>query len=332
MGKKTLTTTAIALAAVGIVIIVVTTMPSDRWGIVLSMVAIIGGLVALLLRSLLAKEVDRRVIFLFIFLAVAAPLLFPITFSEKPSEVVKAVFDKIESLPEGSTVLLSFDFDPAMAPEVQPMANAISRHCLERGHKVIFMSLWATGQALLSQSLTDYILPGFPEARDGIDYVSIGYKAGNEGVLNVIVSNFQKMFPTDVNSVPYDSIEIFDGINSCRDLDFIMSIGGGMPGPKEWVLFVGDPADVPIGVGVAAVVAPQLYPYYPAQVVGILGGVKGAAEYEYALKEAYPKFADMETPGLRMMGPQTLAHVVIMSFIIIGNIIYFVGRRRERKL
>ncbi|MEW6411561.1 MAG: hypothetical protein AB1483_03705 [Candidatus Zixiibacteriota bacterium] len=300
-------------------------------GIILSLVIIFGGLVALLIRSVLAREVDRRIIFLFIFIAVAAPILFPITFSEKPTPVVQALFDKVESLPAGSTVLLSFDFDPAMAPEVQPMANAISRHCLEKGHRVIFMSLWATGQALLSQSLSEYILPGFPEKVDGVDYVSLGYKAGNEGVLNVIVTNFRKMFPTDVNSVPLDSVSIFDGINSCRDLDLVVAIGGGAPGPKEWILFVGDPAGVPVGVGVAAVIAPQMYPYYPEQVVGILGGVKGAAEYEYVLKTTHKRFEDMDSPGLKMMGPQTLAHIVIMSFIIIGNVIYFRSRRKEKK-
>jgi hypothetical protein len=215
-----------------------------------------------------------------------------------------------------------------MAPEVQPMANAISRHCLERGDKIIFMSLWATGQALLSQSLNRYILPEFPNKIDGVDYVNIGYQAGNEGVLNVIVNNFREMFPTDVNSVSLDSIPLFHGIKSARDLDLVVSIGGGKPGPKEWVLFVGDPGRVPIGVGTAAVVAPQLYPYYPKQVLGILGGVKGAAEYESELIRTYPKFANMDTPGLRMMGPQTLAHVVIMIFIIIGNLAYFAGRRK----
>ncbi len=303
----------------------------DNIGVIISLILILGGLVTLLIRSLQAREVDRRIIFLFIFLAVAAPILFPMTFKEKATQVVKSVFDKIENLPEGSTVLLSFDFDPAMAPEVQPMANAISRHCFEKGHKIIFMSLWATGQALLSHSLSEFILPGFPEKENLVDYVSIGYKAGNEGVLNVIITDIQKMFPTDVNSVPLDSIPIFDNIESCKDLDFIMSIGGGKPGPKEWVLFVGDPGDVPVGVGVAAVVAPQMYPYYPGQIVGILGGVKGAAEYESELIRVHPRFAEMDTPGLRMMGPQTLAHVVIMAFIVIGNVVFFRGRRREKK-
>lgn len=303
----------------------------DNIGIIISVIIIFGGLVVLFFRSVKAREVDRRIIFLFIFIAVAAPILFPLTFSEKATPVVKAVFDKIENLPSGSTVLLSFDFDPAMAPEVQPMANAISRHCLERGHKVIFMSLWATGQALLTHLLQNFILPGFPDKADLTDYVNVGYKAGNEGVLNVIVTNFKKMFPTDVNGVPLDSIAIFDEIRSCKDLDLVVSIGGGKPGPKEWVLFVGDPGNVPIAVGVAAVVAPQLYPYYPAQVVGILGGVKGAAEYEFTLKKTHLRFADMDTPGLVMMGPQTLAHMVIMAFIIIGNVVFFRGRRGRKE-
>lgn len=300
-------------------------------GIIISLIIIFSGLGFLLFRSIKGREVDRRIIFLFIFVAVAAPILFPLTFSEKATPVVKALFDKIENLPEGSTVLLSFDFDPAMAPEVQPMANAISRHCLEKGHKIIFMSLWATGQALLTQMLDNNILPDFPEKTDLVDYVNVGYKAGNEGVLNVIVTDFKKMFPTDVNTIPLDSIIIFDNIKSCKNLDLIVSIGGGKPGPKEWILFVGDPVDVPIGAGVAAVVAPQLYPYFPSQLVGILGGIKGAAEYEFTLQETHTRFADMETPGLVMMGPQTLAHVVIMAFIIIGNIIFFIGRR-EKKL
>ncbi len=297
-------------------------------GVIISLIVIFGGLLWLLIRSIKAKEVDRRIIFIFIFVAVAAPILFPITFQESATEVVKGVYDKIENLPAGSKILISFDFDPAMAPEVQPMANAISAHALEKGHKIIFMSLWATGQALLSQTLETVVLPQFPEKEEFVDYVNIGYKAGNEGVLNVIVADFRQMFPTDVNSVPLDSIPLFYNLKSCKDLDMIVSIGGGKPGPKEWVLFVGDPGNIPMGVGVAAVVAPQLYPYYPKQVVGILGGVKGAAEYESEFVKNYSKFENMDTPGLRMMGPQTLAHVVIMSFIIIGNVIFFRSRRK----
>ena len=86
-------------------------------GVAISVAIIGGGLLWLLLRSIKGQEVDRRIIFVFIFVSVAAPLLFPLTFSERATPVVMGVFDKIESLPEGSTVLLSYDFDPAMAPD-----------------------------------------------------------------------------------------------------------------------------------------------------------------------------------------------------------------------
>ncbi len=299
-------------------------------GVIISLVVIFGGLLWLLVRSIIGREVERRVIFLFIFVAVAAPIVFPITFEEKATPVVKNLFDRIDSLPAGSHILMSFDFDPAMAPEVQPMANALSRHCFMRGHKVVFMCLWATGQSLLMSTLNTIVLPEFPDKVDGVDYVNVGFKAGNEGVLNVIISDFKRMFPTDVNGVPLDSTQMFREIRSCKDFDLIVAIGGGRPGPKEWVLFVGDPGNVPIGVGVAAVVAPQLYPYYPRQVIGILGGVKGAAEYESELVERYPHLDHLEKPGLRMMGPQTLAHVVIMAFIVIGNIAFFRTRWKRR--
>jgi hypothetical protein len=300
-------------------------------GQAVSVIIVFGGLIWLLLRAIRGIEVERRVIFLFIFVAVATPILFPLTFTEKATPVVKSVFDKVESLPEGSRVLISFDFDPAMAPEVQPMANAFTRHCLARNLKVIFMSLWATGQSQLNNTFRDVVNADFPDKVDGVDYVDMGYKAGNEGVLNVIITNFKKMFPTDVNGVPYDSIEVLKGITSVKDVSLVISVGGGKPGVKEWVLFVADPGNVPTAGGVAAVVAPQLYPYYPKQLLGILGGIKGAAEYESELMRVYPQFKDMPTPGLRMMGPQTMAHVVIMSFIIIGNILYFRFQRTRRK-
>lgn len=290
-----------------------------------------GGLLWLLVRAMRGREVDRRLIFAFILISVAAPLLLTITFKMKPTPVVQALYDKIENLPSGSKILLSYDFDPPMAPEVQPMADIVSRHALAKGHKVIFMTLWATGQAQFNMTLEDVIHKDFPEIRDGVDYVNLGYKAGNEGVLNVIRTDFKKMYPTDVNTVPWDSLPILRGIKSCSDFDLIISLGGGKPGVKEWVLFVGDPTGVPTAGGVAAVVAPMLYPYYPGQMCGILGGIKGAAEYENYFLDNHPAFAGMKTPAMLMMGPQTVAHVVILAFIAIGNILFFVTRRREVK-
>jgi len=295
----------------------------------LSLVLLAMALVWIFWRSVKGREVERRIVFLFVAVSVALPLLFEITFEIKATPIVKRAFEKVESLPPGSTILLSFDYDPAVAPEVGPMSVAFLRHCLVKGHKVVCMSLWVTGQSLMTRTVAEITSNEFPDKVDGVDWVNIGYKAGNEGVLNVIVTDIKKMFPTDINGVPYDSLEIFDGISSCADFDLVLVVGSGQPGAKEWVLFVGDVAGVPLAAGVSAVSAPQLYPYFPGQLLGLLGGVKGAAEYESELIKKYPQFADMSTPAIRMMGPQTVAHVVIIMFIIMGNISFFRKRREQ---
>jgi len=208
-------------------------MSSLSAGAIISLVILAIGLSWVAWRSLHGKELHRRFIFAFMFVAVSVPLFFNITFHEKITPIVRAVFDKIESLPTGSKVLISFDFDPAMAPEIQPMANAFVRHCLAKGHKLILMSLWGTGPSLMAVTIDTVIRREFPDRREHIEWVNLGYKAGNQGVLNVIVSNLKKMYPTDVNTVPVDSIPVLEGIRSCKDVNLILALGGGYPGPKK---------------------------------------------------------------------------------------------------
>jgi hypothetical protein len=72
--------------------------------------------------------------------------------------------------------------------------------------------------------------------------------------------------------------------------------------------------------------APLLYPYYPKQLLGLMGGLQGAAEYEAALVLAYPQYEATSTEAIQRMGPQTVAHLVIILFIVLGNAAYFRSR------
>jgi hypothetical protein len=299
-------------------------------GLIISFLVIGAGLIIFLIISLRGREIGRKFIFLFIGLAVAIPILFKITFTEKATPIVKSAYDKIEYMPSGSKILISYDYDPAMAPEVGPMTDVFIRHAMAKGHKLYFMDLWATGAPLVATAIDQIIKREFPEKMDGIDYINLGYKAGGTGVLNVIVTDIRKMYLTDVNGVNLDSLPIMQGIKSLKDMDLLISVGGGLPGVKEWVLFAGDPGHIPVVGGCAAVSAPLLYPYYPNQLLGLLGGIKGAAEYESELKRNYPRFAGTPQPGIKMMGPQTLAHLVIMALIVIGNITYFRTRKKNQ--
>jgi hypothetical protein len=274
-------------------------------------------------------KLDRRWIFLFVGFSVLLPMLFHLECRQVASPIVLGIFDKVESIPPGSRVVLSFDYGPSTVPEIQPMVDAVLRHCLERDLKVVFIALWATGQNILSSTITDVVKKEYPEKAYGVDYVNFGYKAGNQGVINVVLTDFYKMFPTDIEGAASRDLPMMEGMSSLKDVALIVSFGGGFPGIKEWVQFAGDLGNIPIAGGCTAVSAPLLYPYYPQQMVGLMGGIKGAAEYEAILAETYPRYRTTPARGSEMMGPQTVAHLVIMLFILIGNIAYFMTRNQK---
>ena len=63
-----------------------------------------------------------------------------------------------------------------------------------------------------------------------------------------------------------------------------------------------------------------------------MGGLLGAAEYEAALVAAYPEYTESSKQAIKRMGPQTVAHLVIIAFILMGNIAYLAGGREKPKL
>jgi hypothetical protein len=286
------------------------------------------------------KTLDRRWIFLLMFLSVAVPILLQTTFPEKASAMAQAVFDEIDNLPEGSKILLPFDFDPASEGELGPMATAFTYHCAMKKHKMYFMALWPVGPQMIDEAINKVIRPDFPELRYGVDYVNLGFKPGNEGVIRVVVTDMKELYTTDDAGTNINNIPMMQGVDSVRDCDLVINVSAGYPGNKEWVQYASTayPGEIILVGGCTGVQAPQMYPYIPNQMKGILGAIKGAAEYEKLVMDHYPRhITNAEgkqvldpkyTEALRRMGPQLIAHLLMIVLIIGGNIIFFVERHR----
>lgn len=298
------------------------------------------------------KTLDRRWIFLLMALAVGGSVYARLRFPEKPSKYSQAAFEAIECLPNGSNVLLSMDFDPASAGELAPMAFALTRHCCEKKHKMYFMALWPLGPPMVDNCMA-LIRREYPDLKYGEDYVNLGYKAGMEGVIKPIMNDFRQLYSTDNRGTSLDQIPMTREIKNVQDMRMIINVSAGYPGSKEWVQYAASPFDIPMVSGSTGVQSPQLYPYIPdlkgdlvaairasrgqlkelssdAPLVGLLAAIKGAAEYEQALIERYPQFADnvQTQEGLRRMGPQLVAHVLMILLIVAGNTIFFLERRK----
>lgn len=274
-------------------------------------------------------NLDKRWIFLMMLLAVLIPILLGTRFPEEPSPMVRTVFQTIDDLPEGSVVWMAMDYDPGTQAELHPMAAGFTRQCAMKKHKMIFMTLLPQGGPMIQRNI-EILEREFPDYKYGVDYVNIGFKPGNEGVVKVVVSDLQEFFGNDVKGTALDNIPLTKGMKNIQNVDLLISVSGSDPGTKQWVQIASTPYDIKTVAGVTGVQAPPLYAYIPNQMVGLLGAIKGAAEYEQVLLEKYPKFKDNPATqeGLRRMGPQLIAHMLMIALIILGNIIFFVGKSR----
>ncbi|MBD3335188.1 MAG: hypothetical protein GF355_06700, partial [Candidatus Eisenbacteria bacterium] len=118
---------------------------------------------------------DRRIIFIFMFLSVALPLLFPVGFPIEPSKEVEGLFQAVEELPPGSIVYLAADLDPGSMPELYPMLEAGMRHMFRKDLRVVAASLWPAAPPLVEEVWRDVGVGEFGKEY-GTDFVNLGFK------------------------------------------------------------------------------------------------------------------------------------------------------------
>lgn len=118
----------------------------------------------------------------------------------------------------------------------------------------------------------------------------------------------------------------------------MISLATGVIG-EWWANLVNAQFAVPVAVGCTAVSAPKYYAYLRAgQMMSLLGGLKGASEYEKLVRDGYPALASIyDRPEERKvsattgMDVQSIVHVIIIAFIIFGNVIYFMMTKQGGK-
>ena len=268
-------------------------------------------------------SIDRRWIFLIIAAVVIVPLIIPVGLPIRPTDTTKNVYDAIEKLPVGSKVLLSVEYSPSTRPENHPMTISILRHLFKNDHKVFITCLWPDGQFMAQDAINQVAKQEFNKTY-GVDYVFLGFRPGNEAVVKGIVSNLRKLYTVDVYQKKIDEIPLMNGINNFKDFDFLFSSSAGFPGTIEWVQYASDPTGIPMASGVTSIQVNEVMPYVQAgQMVGVLAGMPGAAEYEALINQKGSATSGMDA--------QSVAHLVIVLFIILGNVSFFIERNRSKK-
>ncbi|MBN2619522.1 hypothetical protein JXB22_00410, partial [candidate division WOR-3 bacterium] len=160
--------------------------------------------------------IDRRIIFMLIGLAVIIPLLIPIGLPVDITQPVRGVYDKIESLPPGSIVVVSIDYDPGSEAELYPATLAFLDHCFRKDLKIYMLGLWAPGIALGNIAFQE-IAPRYGKEY-GVDYINIGYKPGGAVMLLTFGRSVADVVTTDYAGVPIDSFPLGREVKTARDM------------------------------------------------------------------------------------------------------------------
>ncbi len=266
-------------------------------------------------------DLDRRWIYLVIGIVTFIPMLRYIGLPIKITPEVIAVYDRIESQPPGTVVMVPMEFSPSTMAELEPMARAVLIHCFSRDLRVISTALQIDGVILIEQVLRESAAEY--GKKYGEDYVFLGYKPYPEMVILGMGENFRNNFPKDYYNNDLDDLPMMAGVNNYSSVSFIVNINA-TSGVDYWINYANGSYGVPLALGVTAVIATDYYAFLQSeQIFGLMGGLKGAAEYERLIGR--PK--DVAN---RAMTSVSVAHVFILLFIILGNVAFFAARRSER--
>lgn len=280
------------------------------------------------------NQLDRRWVFLAMLLAVSLPLVGGFTSPAAPSDETRDVFNRLENLPSGSRIVLSIDYDPSSEAELHPMTIAFVRHCCLKRHKMIFVTLWPTATPVIDRAVRQVIEKEFAhlELKYGEDYVLLGYQPGEQVAIQVLTTDLRRSKTRDETGQSLDALPIVKDIRGFKDTALLLNVSAGYPGAKEWVQYAGAASELPVAAGSVGVQVPMLLPYLPKPLIGLVGALRGAVEYETALAQAYPAAFGSGAPvplkniGQRRMGPQLWAHLLIIVLILLGNALQLVTR------
>lgn len=261
----------------------------------------------------------RHYTFIGLAVVITAAMLLNIRLDMKPSPYTRAMYDYIESLPEGSVLMVSFDHEASSLPEIRPIAQAVLRHAFRKGHRLVGVSLLAEG-TLIGYRLMHQTAREFGREY-GTDYVYLGFRPQYIAAILAMGESIRDTYPQDYLGRPYDDFELLRAINNYDDVAAVISVADGSL-TTHWMEYGQARYGVTVLGAVTAAMVTTYDPYLAsAQMHAMMGGLRGAAEYEQLIS--------VDGGGARGMLAQSSAHVYVIFLIVLGNVFYFVGQRKR---
>ena len=273
-------------------------------------------------------SLDRRWVYLVIGVVVVITAIYPFRVPLYITPETRSVYDFVESLTPGEVLMIGVDYAPEVLAELHPMSYVITRQCFSKDVKLLLCCLHQNGPGMVEQVIAQ-VAEEYGKV-NGVDYVYLGYKPYPGITILAMGQNFRIPFPEDYYGTPLDSLPMMRNMTNFDNVKAIINISGGS-GTEYWINYANGRYNAKLAIGVTGVMTSDYYPFLQSgQIFGLIGGMKGASEYEsLAEKGGYITKEKDQLVASKSMPIQTTTHIVIILFIVIGNVGYFMSKGKK---
>lgn len=230
-----------------------------------------------------------------------------------PPEVV-SVYDQVDAIPADKPVLLTGDFEAAVAGELSWSSQSLLEHLMRRNVNLVILSTNPVGSALMTE-----LIENAANKVGGYDLeqhmINLGYLPGGATGVQLLAGNPRSAMPYTHNLDAAWNSELLQSVNTLSDFGALIVLSDKSEGSRTWVEQI-QPGlgSTPLMFVVSAQAAPLLQPYYQSgQVSGYVAGFYGSLAYEQMLQQS--------TGSLSHLGAFQSAMLMAAVLILVGGIV-----------
>jgi len=281
----------------------------------------------LILRML--ESLDRRVIYLFIAISIAAPLIFKVVLPPAEMKTSDQYFEAIESLSntDEKIVFVAADWGPGTQAENKPQTEVTIEHLMRKRVPFALISITPFATPFLKTvplEVAEKLSKEMPGEKwlYGKDWVNLGFRPNASIMIQGIAKskNILELLQTDANGAALDELPAMKKIRTLKDISMLVEITGLQGAMNIWVqFFQGDGYRPKMLHGCTSVSIPDAHIYLASgQIVGLFEGMAGAAWYDKLLSDKYSK----REAGSAILQNTSLAiaQLVVIGLILLGNL------------
>lgn len=268
-------------------------------------------------------DLDRRWLYLLLFLVVTISHLLPIKTPAVPLPWSQKAWDAVEAVPDDKIIIINSSWGLGSRGENMPQLTALLTHVMAKRKKFVLATFYPTGlpvaQSVLGPKVAEY---GY---RYGEDYLTGKYSPQADNFVKAFAANPIEALGNDgVQKRSMTSFPMMQNIKSLDDIALVIEVSAsGFHEP--WIRYL---PQKPVIFFPTSIMAPEALPYLDAgQLEAIVWGVKGAYDYELLNEKAGIGRLGI---GSRYAVPLSAGIGLMVLAVVIGNIAAVVVKRGEK--